>query len=131
MKNDDLVWDRVIGEYIEKDEYARRKRERKKAKTAGHFVAFSYEKELTLAKVTRNCLIAVQAELYHLHWKNWDKSKPIALGNSVIIQSLGFSNKQKRIALEDLENAGWIQVEWREKRSPLVTFVSGFQFLTR
>jgi hypothetical protein len=69
MKNDDLVWDRVIGEYIEQDEYARRKRERKKAKTAEHFVAFSYERQLTLAKVTRNCLIAVQAELYHLHGK--------------------------------------------------------------
>jgi hypothetical protein len=84
------------------------------------FVQFFYENQLELADRIRNCLMAVQAEIYHLYFKSWDKTQPIELGNKVL-QSLRFDNKQKKKALEDLESVGWIKVEWRKNQSPLIT----------
>ena len=112
MSDDDLILDRKTGHWMEQDEYKETKKRRKQAKAANNFVQFYYEEQLKLAKLTRNCLLAVLAELHHLHWKSWDKSNPIELENKVI-QSLGFDNKQKKVALERLEAAGWIKVEWR------------------
>jgi hypothetical protein len=118
MSNDDLILDRKTGQLMEQDEYKETKKRRKRAKAANKFVQFYYEEQLKLAKLTRNCLLAVLAELHHLHWKSWDKSNPIELENKVI-QSLGFDNKQKKVALERLEAAGWIKVEWRKNQSTL------------
>jgi hypothetical protein len=94
------------------------------------FVQFFYAKQLELANRTRNCLMAVQAEIFHLYFKQWKKTEPIELGNKVL-QSLGFDNKQKKKALEDLESAGWIEIEWRKNRSPLITLLApGFKLST-
>jgi hypothetical protein len=83
---------------------------------------------LELAKSSRNVLLAVQAELFHLHFKSWVKTAPIALGNSVV-QSLGFHPTDKIRALKDLEIAGWITVQWRKRQSPLVMIVKGFKLV--
>jgi hypothetical protein len=93
------------------------------------FVQYPYDTQMTLAKQTRNCLIAVQAELYRLFFQNWHKNQPIELGNSVF-RSLGFDNKQKKRALEALETAKHIKVQWRENQSPLIVLTDiGFRLL--
>jgi hypothetical protein len=54
------------------------------------FVLYPYDAQMNLAKQTRNCLIAVQAELYRLYLQKWDKTQPIELGNR-IFQSFNLS----------------------------------------
>jgi hypothetical protein len=94
------------------------------------FVQYPYDAQLELAKHARNCLIAVQAELYRLYFQNWDKTKPIELGNSVF-RSLGFDNKQKKRALEALEAAKHIKIQWRKNESPLIFLTdTGFRLIT-
>lgn len=94
------------------------------------FVQYPYDAQLNLAKQTRNCLIAVQAELSRLHFRNWDKTQPIELGNAVF-RSLGFDNKQKKKALEALETAKHIKVKWRENQSPLIVLTdTGFRLIS-
>jgi hypothetical protein len=93
------------------------------------FVQYPYDAQMNLAKEARNCLIAVQAELYRLYFQNWDKTQPIELGNSVF-RSLGFDNKQKKRALEALETAKHIKVQWRGNRSPLIVLTdTGFRLI--
>jgi hypothetical protein len=94
------------------------------------FVQYPYNAQLELAKHARNCLIAVQAELYRLYFQNWDKTQPIELGNS-IFRSLGFDNKQKKRALEALEAAKHIKIQWRKNESPLIFLTdTGFRLIT-
>ena len=93
------------------------------------FVQYPYDAQMSLAKQTRNCLIAVQAELHRLHFQNWHKNQPIELGNSVF-RSLGFDNKQKKRALEALETAKHIKVQWRGNQSPLIFLTdTGFRLI--
>jgi hypothetical protein len=101
-------------------------KQKKLTKEEPEFVQYFYEQQLRLADRTRNCLMAVQAVVYHLHFKNWDKNQPIELNNKVL-NSLGFDNKQKKKALEALENAGWIKVQWRKNQSPLIALATGFK----
>jgi hypothetical protein len=92
-------------------------------------VQYPYNAQLKLAKDARNCLIAVQAELYRLYFQNWDKTQPIELGNSVF-RSLGFDNKQKKRALEALEAAKHIKIQWRGNQSPLIVLTAtGFRLI--
>ena len=90
------------------------------------FVQYQYKAQLELARSSRNALLAVQAELYHLHFKSWDKTASIELGNAVF-RVLGFSHADKIRALKELEKAGWIAVQWRDRKSPLVTLLKGFK----
>jgi hypothetical protein len=90
------------------------------------WVAFHYVGQLELARQTRNALMAVQAELFRLHYEAWDKSKPIKFSNHVL-RELGFNRHDKIRALKILETAGWIRIKWRERKSPLVTLVAGFR----
>jgi hypothetical protein len=83
---------------------------------------FYYLDLLNLAKASRNVLIAVLAELHHLHYKSFDKSKPVALGNT-FLDALGFHRSCKNPALKQLEKAGWITVQWRARKPPLISFV--------
>lgn len=90
------------------------------------WVGFSHKELLELARQTRNPLLAVLAELACLHYRAWDKSRPIPYSNSGF-QNLGFSHHDKIRALKNLANAGWVSVQWRKNRSPLVTILRGFQ----
>jgi hypothetical protein len=57
-----------------------------------------------------------------LRYQSLEKSKPVAMGNT-FLQALGFHRSCKNLALKELEKAGWITVEWRTRKSPLITFV--------
>ena len=79
---------------------------------------------MELAKLTRNALLAVLAELHRLHFLAWNKKAPIKFGSSVL-RSLGFSHNEKIRSLQALERAGWITVQWHKRESPLITVVRG------
>jgi hypothetical protein len=89
------------------------------------WVQYSYVDQMRLARQSRNALLAVQAELFRLHFLAWNKKEPIEFNNSMI-RSLGFSHHDKHDALRALETAGWITVQWRSRKSPLVTILRGF-----
>jgi hypothetical protein len=82
---------------------------------------FDYERQLELARMARDPLIAVQAELYYLWYKlpKNDKSRPIELGSKVF-KKMGFNPHDKFRALKHLENAGFIEIKWRKNQTPLV-----------
>jgi hypothetical protein len=99
-----------------------------KSRTPTHsFAQFHYETLLTLAGSTRNALLAVIAILHHRQFKSWAKAEPITLGNRRL-RALGFHHSDKIRALRELENAGWITVQWCERKSPKVSIVKGFRF---
>src|SRR5262245_8016872 len=56
--------------------------------------------------------------LCHLHWKG--RGEPIKLANGMMALD-GVSRESKRRALRDLERRGLISVEWRSRKSPVVT----------
>jgi hypothetical protein len=85
---------------------------------------YEYQEQLELAKLTRNALLAVLAELHRLHFLAWDKKAPIGFGTS-ILRSLGFNAHDKIRSLQALEKAGWITVQWYKRKSPDVTIVRG------
>jgi hypothetical protein len=60
----------------------------------------------------------VALHLLYLHWRG--KGEPIKLANGMLKED-GISRHTKRRALLDLERRGIITVEWRPKRSPIVT----------
>jgi len=76
---------------------------------------FDYNRQLELARQTRDPLVAVQAELFRLWFRlsQTDKSRSIELGNEVFAK-LGFDRRQKCAALERLEKAGFVKVNWRK-----------------
>ena len=130
MKNQEqarrrLIWDENLGKHVEATEenIARLTRN-----YSGRFewIAFRYKDQLELARQTRNALLAVQAELFRLHFQNWNKGKSIEVGTSTL-RELGFSHHDKIRALKALESAGWIAVEWRKRKSPLVILIKGFR----
>jgi hypothetical protein len=85
---------------------------------------YDYQEQLKLAKLTRNALLAVLAELHRLHFRAWDKKAPIVFSNSAL-RSLGFSHHDKIRTLQSLEKAGWITVRWHRCKSPRITIVRG------
>jgi hypothetical protein len=85
---------------------------------------YDYQRQLELAKLARDVLLAVLAELHRLHFQAWDKKTPIRFGNSVL-RSLGFDHHAKIRALQILEKAGWITVQWDKRKSPLITIKQG------
>ena len=95
-------------------------RSRKKYK----WTRYDYREQLELAKLTRNALLAVLAELHRLHFLAWNKKAPIVFSSSSL-RSFGFSHHDKIRALHSLEKAGWITVQWHKRKSPLVTIVRG------
>jgi len=85
--------------------------------------AFKYQQQLKLAQETRCAVIAVQAELYRLWFKAYERRvAPIPLGNQ-IFASLGFDRHAKIHALKILETIGSIKVQWRGQQTPLVTIL--------
>ena len=83
---------------------------------------FDYNRQIELARQSRNAIIAVQTELYRLRFKAYDKAKPIPVGNQ-FLKSLGISHHAKIWALKKLEKVGIIEVDWRKNRTPLVTII--------
>jgi hypothetical protein len=94
-----FTWDRHIQKFVSKGETPSRS-----PKTQYEWHRFYYLDLLTLAKASRNVLIAVLAELHHLHYKSFDKSKPVALGNT-FLEALGFHRSCKNPALKQLKKS--------------------------
>jgi len=91
------------------------------------WISFNYRKQLELARLSHCPLLAVQAELFRLHFRAWDKKAPVVLGNQML-HELGFDHHAKNRALRILEAAGWVRVEWRDKEAPRVVLLTGFRF---
>ena len=96
---------------------------RKLETETGFFKGF-FSDQLRLAKSCKCAPIAVQAVLQYLRYKKrpGDKGKPIEFNNT-IMKSLGYSHQAKIEGLRKLEAAGIVTVEWRERKSPLVSIV--------
>ena len=60
----------------------------------------------------------VWAYIHHRVWA--DKSNTVLVGNKTL-SAWGVAREEKYKALRKLEAAGLISVEWRERKSPLVT----------
>jgi hypothetical protein len=117
LKIPDELLAQVWARKSEASSHSRRKQTRRL------FCRLDYEEQLRLAKILRWPGLAVQAELYRLWFKAYDKTKPVELSNTVL-QNLGFARSTKNQTLRRLEKAGWIKVEWRKNKSPLVHCVS-------
>jgi hypothetical protein len=79
-----------------------------------------YGPSLEIASHTRNALLAVVAII-----RNLNKGKPFPFGN-VTMGECGFRSRDKIRALKELEATGFVKVEWRNKKSPLVTVLKDF-----
>jgi hypothetical protein len=55
-----------------------------------------------------------------LLYQRWKTNKPIPVSN-VAMKALGVPRRSKYRAIRDLERLGLIRVEWRRRRSPVVT----------
>jgi hypothetical protein len=96
---------------------AAKPKQRSRAKV--EFVLLPYEQTLAAAgKVKSSAALAVVVELAHRVFKTHESE--VGLNNSVL-SSVGISHKAKLCALRELEAAGMVTVDWRKRKSPLVT----------
>ena len=79
-----------------------------------------YGPSLEIASRARNALLAVVAII-----RNRNKGEPFVFGN-VTMKKLGFRREDKIKALKQLEATGFVKVEWRDRKSPLVTVLKSF-----
>jgi hypothetical protein len=110
-----LTWDKEVGKFVPV-EPAQRFRTSK----ANWWDKSYYGPSLEIPSHTRNALLAVIAII-----RNLNKGKPFALGN-VTMGECGFRSRDKIRALKELEATGFVKVEWRKKKSPLVTVLKHF-----
>jgi hypothetical protein len=79
-----------------------------------------YGPSLEIASHARNALLAVVAII-----RNRNEGQPFVFGN-VTMKELGFRREDKIKALKELEATGVVKVEWRNRKSPLVTVLKKF-----
>jgi hypothetical protein len=85
------------------------------------FHQIDYKDMLALALVIRSPVLALWAELHHLHFASYYKDRPLEL-NYVVWQWAKFNRHVRDRALKTLEKIGLVEVRRRGKgRSPLVT----------
>ena len=88
---------------------------------------YDYQELMKLAKLTRNRAFSRAGRIAPVAFLAWNKKAPIKFGNSAV-RSLGFSHHDKTRALQALERAGWITVQWHKRKSPLVTIMRGLPY---
>jgi hypothetical protein len=87
------------------------------------FLQISHKAILAGSEVLRGTKqFLVWLYLFHRVWA--DKSRTVALANQTL-SNWGVGRREKYKALRQLEAAGLISVEWRQRRSPLVTLIPG------
>jgi hypothetical protein len=89
-------------------------------RSQAEFVKFPYERVLSTAGRIGDAPLAVLVELAHQSFKTHRKQVPLT---NVALRSVGINRCAKLRALRQLEEAGLVQVEWRGRRSPLVTLL--------
>jgi hypothetical protein len=82
-----------------------------------------YDACLEIAKLARSPILAVVTVIRN-RWKR-SKGQPFSFGN-VTMSGMGFDDMAKARALKQLEVAGFIKVERRLKKSPLITVLKMF-----
>ena len=95
-----------------------------KAREAGkqqQFVKVPLQWAADAAKATGTRGAMVWILLLHMAWKT--KSTTFPLSN-VMLAQYGVSREMKRRVLEKLEASGWIKIERRWKRNPIVTLLT-------
>ena len=110
-----LTWDSELADFVEAAEIPRIK-----SSKVNWWDKSYYSPSLEIASHTRNALLAVMVII-----RNRNKGKPFALGN-VTMRECGFRSRDKIRALKELEATGFVKVEWRTKKSPLVTVLKEF-----
>ena len=110
-----LRWDSELADFIEAAETPRINFSK-----ANWWDKSYYGPSLEIASHTRNALLAVVAII-----RNLNKGKPFTLGNATM-EEWGFRSRDKIRALKELEATGFVKVEWRKKKSPLVTVLKDF-----
>ena len=85
------------------------------------FVMMSREQSDRLDKAVGFGTECVFRHLLFLTWRSPDK--PVVLANAELARK-GINRQTKRRALLELETLGLIRVEWRHKKSPIVTVLS-------
>ena len=82
-------------------------------------VPLQWAADAAKATGTRGAMVWIL--LLHMAWKT--KSTTFPLSN-VILTRYGVSREMKRRVLEKLEASGWIKIERRWKRNPIVTLLT-------
>ena len=100
---------------------ARPKRHDKQPKRTEPFLQITHKAIAAGAKALGGGRILVWMYIHHRIWS--DKSNTVAIGN-VTLRSWGVKQMTKLRALHDLESAGLIAVEWRDRKSPLITLLA-------
>jgi hypothetical protein len=86
------------------------------------FVMMSREQSDRLDKAVNSGTERVFRHLLFLTWRSPDK--PVVLANAELARK-GIDRQTKRRTLLELEVLGLIRVEWRYKKSPIVTVLCG------
>jgi hypothetical protein len=110
-----LTWDRKAGEFVPVESG-----QRVRTPNDNWWDKAYYGPSLEIASHARNALLAVVAII-----RNRNKGKPFTLGNGTM-EECGFRSRDKIRALKELEATGFVKVEWRKKKSPLVTVLKEF-----
>jgi hypothetical protein len=110
-----LRWDSESAAYVEADAIPRIN-----SAKANWWDKAYYGPSLEIASHAGNALLAVVAII-----RNRNKGEPFVFGN-VTMKELGFRREDKINALKELEAKGFVRVEWRNRRSPLVTVLKDF-----
>jgi len=82
-----------------------------------------YRETMERAKATGCALLAVEADIL---WRWWDAGEQSFSYPNVELNKYGFTSQQKNTVLRKFEEAGWISVQWRGKKSPIVTLLKRF-----
>jgi hypothetical protein len=110
-----LTWDREVGEFV-----AVEPGQRVRTPNDNWWDKAYYGPSLEIASHARNALLAVVAIIRHRN-----KEEPFVFGN-VTMKQLGFRSEDKTRALKQLEAARFVEVEWRNRKSPVVTVLKEF-----
>jgi hypothetical protein len=90
----------------------------KQQKRTDPFLQIPHRAIVRGAKVLGGRRLLVWLYIHHRVWA--DKRQTVTIGNQTL-GAWGVSRKEKYTALRKLAGAGLIEVEWRERKSPLVT----------
>ena len=110
-----LTWDRDASEFVAVEPV-----QRVRTSKANWWDKAYYGPSLEIASHARNALLAVVAII-----RSRNKGERFVFGNATMKQ-LGFRREDKIRALKQLEATGFVKVEWRNRKSPLVTVLKKF-----
>jgi hypothetical protein len=89
-----------------------------RVRSKGQFIMFPVEWQFQLARVDADkCTYRVALYLLHEAWRSQNRHVKLA---NVGLRGLGVGREGKRHALEQLEEAGLVSIERKDRKSPVV-----------